>query len=231
MLRVLISLPAHASAVVFDLDGVLLDTTENMRCAFDAVWAAAARPGPAPFATFLTQMGAPLDVILESFGLSAAHAPVYAAASTARRDLIRPYPGIADVLHALRAAGTRTAVATGKSHARAIEALETGGLADLFDVVVGSDEVTRPKPAPEILHTALSRLPGPPVPASEAVFVGDSVYDLRCGRDARVATIAAGWGQTAPEVLRVEGPGACAGFPLDLLPLLALRTDREAARV
>ncbi|MFE9456848.1 HAD family hydrolase [Streptomyces californicus] len=209
-------------AVVFDLDGVLLDTTENMRHAFAAVWAAAGRPGVPPFESFLTHMGAPLHVILEKFRLTADYAPVYAAASSARLDLVLPYPGITEVLRALRAAGVPVGVATGKSHQRAVEALRSGGLYELLDVVVGSDQVSLPKPDAEILHTALSLLPGAPHAGGTAVFVGDSVLDLRCGHAARVPTIAAGWGQSSRATLLAEGPGAFAATPRDLEALLAL---------
>lgn len=208
------------SAVVFDLDGVLLDTTENMRHAFAAVWAAAGRPRAAPFETFLTHMGAPLHVILEKFSLPAEYAPVYAAASSARLDLVRPHPGVTEVLRALRGAGVPVGVATGKSHQRAVEALRSGGLFELLDVVVGSDQVSVPKPDAEILHTALSLLPGPA--AASAVFVGDSVLDLRCGRAAGVPTIAAGWGQSSRRTLLAEDPDAYAGAPLDLPGLFAV---------
>ncbi|MFI6287519.1 HAD family hydrolase [Streptomyces sp. NPDC051018] len=217
------------SAVVFDLDGVLLDTTENMRHAFDAVWAAAGRAGPAPFSEFLEHMGAPLHVILGTFGLPADYAPVYAAASTARLDLVRPYDGVVAVLRALRAAGVPVAVATGKSHRRALEALRAGGLYELPDVVVGSDQVRLPKPDAEILHTALSLLPGSPVPADRAVFIGDSVLDLRCGGAAGVPTIAAGWGQSTRETLLAEHPGAYAEGPQDLLALLLPAANREVS--
>ncbi|MFI2214209.1 HAD family hydrolase [Streptomyces sp. NPDC020141] len=217
------------SAVVFDLDGVLLNTTENMRHAFGSVWAAAGRAEPPPFTTFLEHMGAPLHVILEKFGLGADYAPVYAAASTARLDLVHPYPGIVEVLSALRAAGVPTGVATGKSRQRAVEALRSGGLYELLDVVVGSDQVRLPKPDAEILRTALSLLPGAPVPAERAVFIGDSVLDLRCGHAARVPTIAACWGQSTRETLLAERPGSLAEGPLDLLAALVPAADRQVS--
>ncbi|WP_405554643.1 HAD-IA family hydrolase [Streptomyces canus] len=216
-------------AVVFDLDGVLLDTTEAMRCAFSSVWHAAGRTAPLPFDEFLGQMGAPLTAILGSFGLSSAYVPVYEAASTARQDLVRPYDGMTDILHAVRAAGIPTAVATGKTRQRALEALRTGGLVELLDTVVGSDQVERPKPDPEILHTALHRLLGRHIPPQRAVFVGDSVLDMRCGRAAGVPTIAVGWGQTPPAVLLGERPSAFVTSPADLLPLLAVRSVQEVS--
>ncbi|MEV1156011.1 HAD hydrolase-like protein [Micromonospora chokoriensis] len=223
----MLPLPRTPHAVVFDLDGVLLDTTENMRCAFAAVWHAAGRRAPLPMHEFLSHMGAPLTTILAVFDLSPAYVPIYSAASTARADLIHPCAGAAELLRTLRDVGMPTAVATGKSRARALEALDSGGLGGLVDVVVGSDEVTHPKPAPDILLTALSRITCSTEPAA-AVFVGDSVLDLRCGRAAGVPTVAAGWGQSSPGTLLAESPDAYAERALDLMTLLVPQAERTA---
>jgi phosphoglycolate phosphatase/pyrophosphatase PpaX/AHBA synthesis associated protein len=210
-------------AVVFDLDGVLMDTTENMRYAFTAAWRAAGRRGQPPFADFLTRMGAPLAEILGAFDLPAWTSTVYAEESTARIDLVHTFPGIVDILRSLRSAAVPIAVATGKSQQRAVQALDVGGLSGHVDVVVGSDRVRRPKPDPESLHTALSELGEagyPVVTAEEAVFVGDSVLDMRCGRAAGAHVVAAGWGQTDAGTLLAERPDAFAAAPRDLMALL-----------
>ncbi|MEU8588296.1 HAD family hydrolase [Streptomyces sp. NPDC048664] len=209
------------SAVVFDLDGVLLDTTENMRRAFAATWRAAGRPGDPPFDRFLDHMGAPLPRILGALGLAPELAAVYTAESTRHITLVAPHPGVLDVLAALASAGVATAVATGKSHERALQALTATGLAPHLDAVIGSDQVARPKPDPEIVLTALAALPGGPDPAG-AFFVGDSVLDMRSGRAAGVGVVAAGWGQTDPGTLRAEGPGHYAETAWDLLTVFGL---------
>lgn len=69
--------------------------------------------------------------------------------------------------------------------------LVRASLEDAFDVVVGADDVTHPKPHPEPVQVALERLGAS---ASDAVFVGDSRHDLVSGRAAGVKTAAALWG-------------------------------------
>src|SRR2546427_12309406 len=64
-------------------------------------------------------------------------------------------------------------------------------LADAFDVIVGSDDVTHLKPHPEPVLAALARLGAAP---ETAVFIGDSRHDIECGRAAGVKTAAVLWG-------------------------------------
>ncbi|WP_052674840.1 HAD-IA family hydrolase [Amycolatopsis orientalis] len=221
------TLDSHPDAVVFDLDGVLLDTTENMRLAFAATWTAAGRDGEAPFAEFLTHMGAPLPRILGLLGLPETLTDVYSAESRRHLGLVEAYPGVRELLSALKAAGTPVAIATGKSHERAMLALRSAGLDGDIDVVIGSDLVGRPKPAPDIVHTALARLrasTGKAIDPRRTLFVGDSVLDMRAGTAAGVVVVAAGWGQTAPEILRAEGPDGYAARVADLFGVLGLPT-------
>lgn len=220
-----ISLPA---AVVFDLDGVLLDTTDNMRYALDTVWSACGRTGPAPFAEFLTHMGAPLLRVLDAVGLPEEAAARYERASRERLDLVRPFPGVIDGLRRLRASSVPMAVATGKAHHRAVEVLGAFGLLEFFGAVVGSDQVAHPKPAPDSVLRALAELGHGTGPAR--VFVGDSVLDMRSGRAAGVRVIAAGWGQTARETLLAEGPDEFAARPEQLWAALGRAEDTTTAR-
>src|SRR5213595_2600494 len=65
------------------------------------------------------------------------------------------------------------------------------GLGDGFEVIVGADDVTHPKPHPEPVLKALERLGAP---AADTVFIGDSRHDIECGRAAGVKTAAVLWG-------------------------------------
>lgn len=224
---------SRPSAVIFDLDGVLLDTTENMRRALTACYRAAGFDREPPFEEFLAHMGAPLPAILRTLGLPETAAEIYSRESTRQLHLVRPYPGVLEVLQALTDTGLPTAVATGKSHARAMQALQATGLASQLDAVIGSDLVTHPKPAPDIVHAALAALgtaAGRAIRPDSAVFVGDSVLDMRCGRAAEVTVVAAGWGQTNPGTLLMEYPDQLVARPVDLLEALGLPTARPRMR-
>jgi pyrophosphatase PpaX len=65
------------------------------------------------------------------------------------------------------------------------------GLEGAFEVIVGADSVTHPKPHPEPVLKALELLAADP---ARTVFIGDSRHDLECGRAACVKTAAVLWG-------------------------------------
>ncbi len=91
------------------------------------------------------------------------------------------YPGAGSLVSQLREAHVATAIIT-TSHRENIQpALARTGMADLFDVVLTADDVTRHKPDPEPLHEALRRLGGS---TEHAVMVGDAKTDLGAARNA-----------------------------------------------
>jgi len=95
-------------------------------------------------------------------------------------ELVRPMPAWS---RRCWRCGTREdlGLVTSKMRSGAVRGLRVAGLEDAFQVIVGADEVTHPKPHPEPVLTALERLGAP---ATGAVFVGDSRHDLECGRAA-----------------------------------------------
>lgn len=129
------------------------------------------------------------------------------------------HAGARELLVELNRRGIRLAVATGKSGPRARSLLDQLGLLHHFDHVLGSDEVPRAKPAPDIVLRALELLD---VPAERTVMVGDAVTDLASARGAGVGAIAALWGETDEAALLAEQPDAVLRRPADLLDLLAL---------
>jgi pyrophosphatase PpaX len=75
-----------------------------------------------------------------------------------------------------------------------------------MDVVIGAEDTERHKPEPDPVLEALSRLDAEP---SDAVYVGDSPYDILAGNAAGVFTVAVGWGGIHPDDrLRHAGPDA-----------------------
>lgn len=227
----MLSTSKSLGTVVFDLDGVLLDSTDNMRIAFAACWESAGRTGPAPFDAFLTRMGAPLGQILAEVGLGDDAVATYERISADNRHLLTSFDGVPETLRRLREAGVSTAVATGKDHQRAVEAMRATGLDGLVDVVVGSDEVARPKPSREIIDAALAGLKSVGKPVSSVVcYVGDSVLDMQCGRDAELPTIAVAWGQTRVSELEAQGPVQVCMTPDDLWAALHRAAAAATAR-
>jgi 3-amino-5-hydroxybenzoic acid synthesis related protein len=203
-------------AVVFDLDGVLVDSFEVMRRAFDHAYAEVVGDGPAPFEEYNKHLGRYFPDIMTIMGLPLEMEQPFVAESARLAGLVTLFPGVRELLGLLRDRHIGLAVATGKSGERARALLDGLGVLELFDHVIGSDEVARPKPAPDIVLRALDLLHLEP---ADAVMVGDAVTDLASAQGAGVTAIAALWGETDEAALSAAGPDFTLRCPVDLLPL------------
>lgn len=182
-------------AVLFDLDGTLIDSIELILNA--AAHAFRDWPGGGPTAAeWLTGVGIPLDTALRRY-TSDDHevARLFARYREYQMEhhdrLIRCYDGVVDTVTELRRRSHPIGIVTSKSDALAHRGLQHVGLVEHMTTIVGCDSCTRHKPEPEPVLRALERLGYEP---SEAVFIGDSVHDMEAGNAAGVTTIAALWG-------------------------------------
>jgi len=201
-------------AVVFDLDGVVVDSSAVMREAFSIAYAEAVGDGPAPFEEYNRHMGRYFPDIMRHMGLPLAMEEPFVRESYRLAHRVPLFPGVRETLQALRDRGIRTAIATGKSSPRARSLLDLLGVLDLFDHVIGSDEVARPKPAPDIVLRALELLG---IAAAQAMMVGDAVIDLASGREAGVTTVATTWHGGDLTTLLAAGPDLVLHAPTELL--------------
>ncbi|MDG4818354.1 HAD-IA family hydrolase [Micromonospora sp. WMMD956] len=201
-------------AVVFDLDGVVVDSSAVMREAFSIAYAEVVGDGPAPFEEYNRHMGRYFPDIMRLMGLPLEMEEPFVRESYRMAHLVPLFPGVRETLEELHGRGVRMAIATGKSGPRARSLLDTLGVLGLFDRVLGSDEVARPKPAPDIVVAALGHLDVPP---EQAMMVGDAVIDLLSGRDAGVTTVATTWHGGDVAALLAAGPDVVAHAPTDLL--------------
>ncbi|MGK5517856.1 HAD-IA family hydrolase [Micromonospora sp. URMC 107] len=195
--------PDGVRAVVLDLDGVLVDSLAVAREAFALAYAEVVGGGVAPVEEYCRHPGRYLPEVLELMGLPAALAGPFVRESNRLAHRVTPVDGAPELLGTLRRRGIGLAVATGRSGVRARDLLGRLDLLPLVDHVVGSDEVPRPKPAPDIVRRAL-RLLG--VGPREALMVGDAPSDLASARAAGVVAVAALWGESDEETLRAAGP-------------------------
>jgi AHBA synthesis associated protein len=209
------------AAVVFDLDGVLVDSFEVMRLAFAYAYREVVGDGPPPFEDYRQHMGAYFPDIMREMGLPPAMEEPFVRESHRLAARVHLFDGVRELLTTLRDRGVRRAVATGKSGVRARRLLDGLGVLDLFDHVVGSDEVARPKPAPDIVQRALELMD---VEAGAAVMIGDAVLDLLSARAAGVTAVAALWGECDREVLLAAAPDASADSPAEFLALVLRET-------
>lgn len=127
-----------------------------------------------------------------------------------------PYPGIADMLTALRANGVATAVVTNKAQIAA-ETLSREIFGDRLSVVVGAREGLRFKPSPDGVWTALRELG---VGMEGVVYVGDSEVDMRTALNAQLPAVGVLWGFRDRSDLAPYAPLALVSSPKELEKLL-----------
>jgi phosphoglycolate phosphatase len=104
-----------------------------------------------------------------------------------------PYPGAEKTLRAL--SRQKKAVVSNKLEALSIQLLKTLNFLEYFDYVAGGDTSLQKKPSPVPILNVLSRFDTLP---SDALFVGDSIYDMAASRAARVKSVAALYGYGSP---------------------------------
>jgi AHBA synthesis associated protein len=209
--------PPVRHAVIFDLDGVIVDSGEVMSEAFAIAYAEVVGDGPAPFEEYRRHLGRYFPDIMRIMNLPLAMEEPFVRESYRLADQVQVFDGIVELLLTLRVRGLRLAIATGKSGPRARSLLEGLGLLPFFAHVIGSDEVARPKPAPDIVRHALSLLDVSP---EQAIMVGDAPTDLTSAQGAGVASAAALWAppDDVGELLAVS-PDVVLQRPADLLAL------------
>ncbi len=100
------------------------------------------------------------------------------------------FPGMRELLLKLKGEGYKLAVATSRKKDSTIRALVKFDFLDTFDAIVTCDDVTKHKPHPETVLVALEKLGSKP---EEAVMIGDSIYDIMCGKNAGTHTIFVNW--------------------------------------
>lgn len=201
-------------AVIFDLDGVLVDSFPVMREAFSVAYREVVGDGKPPFEEYSRHLGRYFPDIMRIMGLPLEMEAPFVRESYRLAHRVPLFPGVRETLLVLRKRGLRLAVATGKSGDRARSLLDGLAVLPLLDLVTGSDEVKRPKPAPDIVLHTLDVLKLRP---DEAVMVGDAVTDLDSAQSAGVAAAAALWGTADRPGLLAARPDLVLHAPADIL--------------
>lgn len=176
--------------VVWDMDGTLLDSTTMVPAAFvRAVAALNGRPVDVDDVVASYWRGTP-EVIM-SFLVGRELEPAEHEVYYQELDgvAVAAYPGVAETLNVLRGQGLPVTVFTGASTRAARILLRAANIA--ADVVIGGDQVGKPKPAPDGVLLAAHRLAVAP---DQLVLVGDSPLDLRAAKAAGSHSASAAWG-------------------------------------
>lgn len=208
------------STLLFDLDGTLIDSIDLILRSYRHTMLVHRGEEP-PDDIWMEGLGTPLSVQFRRWtddeSEIRAMVETYRTYNLAHHDeLVRAYDGVVEQVLRLDAGGKTLGLVTSKMRGGALKGLRLVGIETAFDVVVGSDEVTHPKPHPEPVLLALERLGRAP---ADAVFIGDSRHDIECGRAAGVKTAAVLWGPFDREHLEDLDPDYWLERPADLSTL------------
>jgi phosphoglycolate phosphatase len=209
-------------AILFDLDGTLLDTLEDLTDSTNAALAELGLPSN-PREAYKHFVGDGLEnLVRRAIGREEcddsllARGIELARREYARRwaDKTRPYPGIADLLNGLRRRGVRMAVFSNKPH-EFTELCVSRLLADWhFDVVQGATAELPRKPDP---RGALAIAAQMGVDPSEFAYLGDTNTDMQTAVAAGMFPVGALWGFRTANELLASGAAALVKTPIDVL--------------
>lgn len=192
-------------AVVFDLDGTVVDSVELIILSFQhAIREVLGREVSREEA--VAWVGRPLREQMELFSPEHADELVRIYREFNHREhnrMVKLYDGITHLLEALKEAGIKLGLVTSKSRFTTEMAFALTGIDKYFDASVCADESTGNKPAPDPILTCLKQLGAAP---DEAVYVGDSPADIQAARAAGVRSIAVSWGVFGVQQLEAEKP-------------------------
>ena len=180
-------------AVIFDWDGVVVDSSAHHERSWEIL--AAQRGLPLPADHFKRGFGKKNNVIIPDLGWATEPAEVDALAhrkeeiyrSLVREKGIDPLPGVRELLSALQAAGLPRAIGSSTERANLDCLLDMMDLRVFFDVIVSGEEVVHGKPDPSIFLLAAERLGVMP---ADCVVIEDALVGIEAGRRAGMPVLA-----------------------------------------
>jgi len=207
-------------AVIFDIDGTITDTNPPLLEAIQRAYKEFTGEEK-PKEYFVFTLGIPSPETVRKLGI-----PEDSSQDFVRRwqDLIkeamprvRLFPGMREVLETLQEAGIPMAIVTAKVRSEMSYQFDHLGLNHFFRVIICAEDAPRPKPYPDPLLLACKKLSVAP---QEALFLGDSVYDITAARLAGVPFALALWGALERERVLSMHPDFVLSSPRDLLKIL-----------
>ncbi|MCM1180307.1 MAG: HAD family hydrolase [Clostridium sp.] len=219
--------------VIFDLDGTILDTLEDLADSTNY----ALRMHGFPERTIeeirsfvgngigkLIKRAVPEGTDVTVVEKVLADFKVYYAAHCA--DKTKPYHGIPELIQKLKHQGYRTAVVSNKADF-AVQQLCEDYFFGLFDFVVGEREGIRRKPAPDSVLEVLEQLH---VEKEKALYVGDSEVDIQTADHAGVDQVSVEWGFRNREYLLSQGAKKMVRMPEEILSVLEAARSQKVHR-
>ncbi|WKA55939.1 pyrophosphatase PpaX [Planococcus shixiaomingii] len=206
------------TTLLFDFDGTLLDTNELIIQTFLSVLG---RHYPGRFSReeVLHFIGPSLKQTFETIDPERTEELIeeYRTLNkTLHDDLVAEYDGVPETMRLLKARGLKMAIVSTKRRETILHGLNLMGITDVFDVIIGLDQVNQPKPDPEPLELALELLGST---REEALMIGDNSHDIDGGKNAGVRTAGVAWSAKGEAFLASLEPDFMLQHISDLLDL------------
>ncbi len=218
---------APFQGVIFDLDGTLLDTLEDLADAMNTVLAEhhwpthpldAYRRFVGNGVTMLVRRAMPEEERREDRRVAEIVSEMREVYARGWANKTKPYHGIDHLLNALRDKSVPMTVLSNKPHDATLAMVDHFFPADLFRMVMGARPDKPRKPDPT---TALETADHLDLPPGSILFLGDSDVDIHTANAAGMTPLGAGWGFRGPEELRTAGARVVLDTPMELLEWLA----------
>ena len=210
--------------VIFDLDGTLLNTIDDLTAAGNYVCQRNGWPTHT-VEEFKLMVGHGIPNLVSQFSPAEFRSPLLLMSTLSQfseyygkhnMDRTVPYDGIPELLASLKEQGVRMAVYSNKADEFS-RSLAEHFFPGTFDAILGKRPGIPGKPDPAGLRLLMRKLGAAP---EESVLVGDGETDLRSARNAGLRSVAVTWGFRSREALLAEGPDGMAESPEELLTLL-----------
>jgi len=208
-------------AVIFDIDGTLVDSVDLHAAAWQQAFAKFARQ--IPFERIRQQIGKGGDQLMPVF-LSREELDRFGRQlEEYRSDLfkreylprVRPLPGVRELFERIRRDGKRVTLASSANQDELAIYKRIARIEDLVETETSADDVERSKPHPDVFQAALERLGD--LEPDEAIVVGDTPYDVEAAARAELRTVAVLCGGFPEADLSAAGCIAIYRDPADLL--------------
>ncbi len=216
------------TTILFDLDGVVIDSISLQRMAFAESYHDVVGEGEPPIDNYLSHSGDSFPNIMDKMGLPREMWQPYREFSTQYMNLIEIVPKMSDVLEELVERKVRLGLVTGKESGRTAQVLNDFNLARYFPVVVCSDMVTHAKPHPESVHRALRELQADP---TQTAFIGDSENDILAAKSAGITALGVTWGVGKREGLVCAGADGIVENPREIIDFLTKNDPQNQSQI
>lgn len=175
--------------ILFDLDGTLIDSTEAILESFGVAFKTHGKEAPDD-ASIKAEIGHPLDVMFSTLGVEEASVDAHVQAYKMHYQKISCAKTVLlpEAMEAVELASQHAVlgVVTTKTAKYSIELLEHMGLMSYFDVLIGREDVENPKPHPEPIFKALSKLQSD---KSKYWMIGDTPMDILAAKAANIDSV------------------------------------------